>query len=310
MSDPRFEPGLAKSWRRWIGEALAGGCEPRAIAEALVTEGVDEALVVREVAIVRDAIAPIIDAQRRRELLVRMFATVSAGPIERAPLCSAEQFHARHFTRYRPVLFPGGCAAMKAARWTFLELRERHGEVELELGYPNRTTMKLRDAIDAFTTDAPPELYVTSHNRALAGPLAMLRADLEPLPDFLDPGNAPLTANMWMGPAGTDSPLHHDTTHVWFCQFVGRKRYQLVAPWEPEILRAPIVADWDSRFDVDNPGDVTVHDVVLEPGDALYIPTGWWHRVVALTPSISVSMRDFRWDTNHCWYAPGRPHPR
>jgi hypothetical protein len=307
MSASRSELGLARQWRRWVADALVRGCTPQEVARALIDEGVEEAIAVREIGIIDDALAPLAKERRRTALLLRMLATVDAdaGPLERRAPCGAAEFHARHFTRYRPVVFEGGCATMKAARWSFAGLRARCGEIEIEVGYPEPATLTLAEVIDRIDAGAPPEFYVVSHNRVLAGPLVQLRDDLEPLPEFLDPIAAPATANLWLGPANTESPLHHDTTHVYFCQLVGQKRYQLVAPWEPELLRAEIVRGWDSSFDVDAPGEVRVHEVVLEPGDALYLPTGWWHRVVALTPSISVSMRDFAWPCDHSWYAPG-----
>jgi ribosomal protein L16 Arg81 hydroxylase len=46
--------------------------------------------------------------------------------------------------------------------------------------------------------------------------------------------------------------------------------------------------------------------VELAPGDAVFLPTGWWHQVVALEASISVSRGAFRWPSNRTWYAPGR----
>ena len=56
-----------------------------------------------------------------------------------------------------------------------------------------------------------------------------------------------------------------------------------------------------SRVDVMHPNldefplfvDVEFIDATLYPGDALYIPPGWWHRVKAATVSFSVS---YWWD--------------
>ena len=285
--------------------ALAEGGAPRAVAEALVDAGVPEVLAVREVATIADALAPLIDRSRRMGLILRMLETVSVAPVERRELCGAEEFFARYFSVYRPTVFTGGCAELSAARWSFADLRARFGARELEVGVPPER-VRVDAAVDRWLGDAPPEFYLVSQNRALDGALAELRDELAPLPEFLDPDEAPRTANVWIGPRGTVSPLHHDTTHVYFCQLVGRKRYELVAPWEPASLDAPIVRGWDSGLDIDAPDlQAKVHRVDLDPGDALFIPTGWWHRVTALTPSISASLRSFRWDTDHRWYAPG-----
>jgi hypothetical protein len=234
---------------------------------------------------------------RRAALLERVQAELATDvPVEG----TLDEFHARTFSVYRPAVFRGGCRTLAAASWTFAGLRERFADVEITVsGKP----MTVAAAIDAMLQpDAPPALYAISQDRLLAGPLQQLRADLAPLPPFLA-ADATATANLWMGPASTRSPLHHDTTCVWFCQLVGRKRYELVAPWYRAALDADIVDGWDSKLDL----HATIcRELVLEPGDALYIPTGWWHQVTSLDPAISVSFRAFRWPTEHSWYAPGR----
>lgn len=52
--------------------------------------------------------------------------------------------------------------------------------------------------------------------------------------------------------------------------------------------------------------DVTFKDFVLEPGEALFIPAGWWHDVRALDVSISLGMNHFAKENNYDgWYTPG-----
>ncbi len=38
-----------------------------------------------------------------------------------------------------------------------------------------------------------------------------------------------------------------------------------------------------------------VYEVVLEPGEALYLPIGWWRQAIALDFSVTVTSRNFRW---------------
>ena len=53
--------------------------------------------------------------------------------------------------------------------------------------------------------------------------LAELWQDIGSLPDYLAQSNPP-AAFLWLGPAGTMTPLHHDLTNNLMAQVVGRKR--------------------------------------------------------------------------------------
>ena len=46
-------------------------------------------------------------------------------------------------------------------------------------------------------------------------------------------------------------------------------------------------------------------DVVMEPGEALFIPAGWWHDVRALDVSVSLAINAFARANVYGWYAPG-----
>jgi hypothetical protein len=129
-----------------------------------------------------------------------------------------------------------------------------------------------------------------------------LRRDIDvPLYCALGTGNTCIV-NAWFGPANTESPAHTDPHHNLLCQAVGVKRVRLFAPNQSENMypREDPLSN-TSRVDVMHPdleafplfADVQFFDATLTPGDALYIPPGWWHRVSAATPSFSVS---FWWD--------------
>jgi ribosomal protein L16 Arg81 hydroxylase len=90
-------------------------------------------------------------------------------------------------------------------------------------------------------------------------------------------------------------------------QVYGRKRVILLSPYETgELQRAyrNIGRTGLSIETVECTKSRTAGwsgEVILDPGDALYVPLAWWHCVENLTPCISLSMQnlssaDYRWD--------------
>ena len=112
--------------------------------------------------------------------------------------------------------------------------------------------------------------------------------------------------NAWFGPEGTISPLHTDPYHNVLCQVVGRKYVRLYSPLETPRLYPRDVEDGD--VDMSNTSEVDVQgdelkkqemyplfgeaeyvETVLEEGECLYVPVGWWHYIRSLSVSFSVS---------------------
>ena len=107
----------------------------------------------------------------------------------------------------------------------------------------------------------------------------------------------------WLGPAGTVTPLHRDENDNLLVQIWGEKRVTLYSPDQRPFLSA-----WSTTPEGDRePGGTDVNpdapdyesfpqfrqahrlDVVIGPGDMLFIPDGWWHHVRSLSPSFSVN---------------------
>ncbi|RUL94892.1 cupin domain-containing protein [Verrucosispora sp. FIM060022] len=91
----------------------------------------------------------------------------------------------------------------------------------------------------------------------------------------------PLQVNAYLTPPGSQGfATHYDTHDVFVLQVDGRKHWRIHPPVLPDPLeRQP----WGGRAD-----EVTATalgpaalDVVLEPGDALYLPRGWLHSAQA-----------------------------
>ena len=99
----------------------------------------------------------------------------------------------------------------------------------------------------------------------LAAFCRLLEADLE----------QPVQANAYFTPRGSQGlPVHHDTHDVFCLQVAGRKRWLVYEP----ALELPL-RNQRYRPELGEPGE-PVLDLVLEPGDTLYMPRGWLHEAL------------------------------
>ncbi|DBA79824.1 TPA: hypothetical protein ACH3X1_008484 [Trebouxia sp. C0004] len=126
-----------------------------------------------------------------------------------------------------------------------------------------------------------------------------LRSDIqEPMYCALGEGEMQ-SINAWFGPAGTVTPLHHDPHYNLLAQVVGTKYVRLYHPKHSASLYPyqTGLTQNSSQVEIDNP-DFKAHpefanllatECILQPGQMLFIPPGWWHYVKALSVSFSVS---------------------
>jgi Cupin-like domain len=159
-----------------------------------------------------------------------------------------------------------------------------------------RRMMKLLDALQMMVqslegADAP-SIYVGSvpTGESLPGFAAS-----NPMP-LLGPGVGP---RIWLGTRANIS-CHHDTFDNLACVVAGRRRFTLFAP---ELIGRLYVGPIDNTMagapvslaasaDVPEEGGFPLFEeiraraltVELEPGDALYLPKLWWHKVESLAP--------------------------
>jgi hypothetical protein len=143
-------------------------------------------------------------------------------------------------------------------------------------------------------------------------PEALLRSiDQTSLQQLLDrgPNDRDNTSLMrvWIGTEGNITPLHYDRCHGILSQIYGTKKITLISPKYTQDIyphdthssRAHCsrvnLLKWDEgdyqqtsmypRF-----GRANRVEVVLEKGDILYTPPGWWHHVHSITASVSITV--------------------
>jgi hypothetical protein len=105
------------------------------------------------------------------------------------------------------------------------------------------------------------------------------------------PRTAFANTRMWIGPPGTGLDLHRDMVDNFIVQVLGRKRVTLTPPHfaamlEPRPLGGNPLYQPSGLFLLGCAGQEmpmeaasAAFDAVLEEGDTLYLPAGWWHRV-------------------------------
>lgn len=254
----------------------------------------------------RDWILDVMERQRQ--------VSPVAAALMRCEDLSSEQFRDHFYATSRPCVIAGAIADWPAlAKWTPDYLRKVVGDapVEFQGGRDQAGDFELaKDRhkrvapfsayLDLIENNPGNDAYVTAYNSAAnQAAFAPLMADIRPLPSLLGPGEGML----WVGPAGTFTPLHFDLTNNLLIQVTGRKRVMLVSPNQARLMahRRHVFSD---VHDLEDPAcmarqpqakDVRPYVVTLEPGDMLFIPVGWWHQVRSLDFSVMMTCTNFLW---------------
>lgn len=111
--------------------------------------------------------------------------------------------------------------------------------------------------------------------------------------------------NMFFGGKGSVTFLHYDIdlAHIFHTHFHGRKHVILFEKkWSERLYCIPFATYALEDYDIENPDfekfpaldGVEGLEVILEHGDTLFMPTGYWHWMKYLDGSFSISLR--AWD--------------
>jgi ribosomal protein L16 Arg81 hydroxylase len=319
---PLFHQGC----ERWLAESLIIGISRETLIEEMICRGFSREFAARQIDEYEcnpgvEAGRKIFQRQRKHRALFEVMAeTARQSQYGRDSInknLSPDDFYQQHFWRNTPVVLQNLMADWPALnKWTpefflhsygneIIEItseRESDPLFEVNLDH-HRLRIRMRDYIRRIQqcSEATNDFYLVAKNGLMANEaLRGLLDDIRCPAGFLDPADAnSQNIGLWFGPAGTVTPLHHDGSNILLAQVRGRKLIKLISPFFLDYLyntRACFSEVDLANIDYETfplMKKVEVLTIILEAGDALFIPVGWWHWVKALQVSISLSFQNF-----------------
>lgn len=317
---PKAKPGK----REVLAQALIEGCPLDQLAARFIAAGYSEKAAHYEAA--RAMKDPLFATGKRlgnqvkkRDWTLDIYRRLrrsEAGDRTDIPVVDSidpEQFFAEYYHRNMPVKLTGLVDHWPAMdKWSLDFLAGKMGGTMIELQGQRQSrddyeiasnelkrNVTFADFVAALRrTDSSNDFYITANNDTVnKQALAPLWEDVGEI-SLLKPTGAN-DGFFWMGPKGTITPFHHDLTNNLLLQIVGRKRITMIAPYDSARMRnhKHCYSQWSGPEElVSALGDHApkLWECDLGPGEALFLPVGWWHYVVGLDLTIGMSFINFR----------------
>jgi histone arginine demethylase JMJD6 len=232
------------------------------------------------------------------------------GSIQKKDSISYEEFVEEHVKKRIPVVFTNATSAWKSNTiFTPDFFREKFGDYETWADGKKYTMAEILDITAKSTPENPaPYPLLFEIPEQLPELLEMLqpihmnyaypnwfRSNLIPYGRF---GN---NIHLFIGGVGNQYSLHKDTYHTnaWITQLYGEKRFvvfpgdyqdEFLYPGEEGVQKffSPINILTPDLEKYPKYKDAKPLDVVLKPGETIYIPNGVWHTTVAVSHNISL----------------------
>jgi len=233
--------------------------------------------------------------------------------IDRVDTITKEDFVNNYLKPRKPLVIRNATQTWPALqKWTFEYLKEAVGEQIVPLydsskADPSKAInasaaeMKFGDYIDLIQRE-PTDLRIFLFDPIKHAPALLddYRSPTDLMGGFLDK-----YPNMFFGGAGSVTFLHYDIdlAHIFHTHFHGRKRVILFdQKWSERLYCIPFATYALEDYDIENPDfgkypaldGIEGQETILEHGDTLFMPTGFWHWMKYLDGSFSISLR--AWD--------------
>ena len=314
---------LTDDARRWIAENLLLGASNEDIAARLLQLGCPLPLALSEIR--RASESPYLKGadvlrQRlaKRDWLLASYGRLASldgllGAVPTVRHLPAAAFFRDYYAAHRPVLIDGLIDGWPAfGRWSLEYFEERLGDAIVEVQTRRNSNPDYEATSDSHKewmafrqflamlrgVEETNDFYMTAnnggHNRTA---LAPVWEDVGQIEEYLDRGSGQ-DGFFWMGPKGTVTPFHHDLTNNLLIQVRGRKTVTLVPSWDTPLMRNSLhcFSGWaspDALAALPDSTRPTIMTCTIEPGQALFIPLGWWHHVTGLDTTIGLSFTNF-----------------
>lgn len=316
--------GSNDDWLVWVADNLSRGAKEADLLVALQTNGIStpEVLIDRVKA---DPLFRLVSQQRgqlnRWSELMRDLEELeaSSGSEYKLNCHSIESdfdFVGQYVSKNRPVVIDNWVSSWPCySEWSFDNLEQRLGDTIIK--YQDRSG--LTSHLDTFSDNTVEgsfseflrlvrtgerDVYLIAHDKAFERIAFRELLDQIPTsPKLLRERPQDRRTFLWIGANGATTHMHRDLNNGIVAQVCGRRRFSLVPSRQMDLIynTSGFVSDVDFR----NPNcDVfpdlkraTILNGVLEPGQALFLPLGWWHYFEALEPTFSLTFANVRRDT-------------
>lgn len=322
---------IPNEWKAWIYDNRRRQVPNQQLLEILIENGFDAKSVGEYLEsplpdVPRDELCPFARPMQKLQALFSIYSqlkslSVKNDQITRQSNLAMGQFLDDYYSANRPVILTNIAEKWAAlAKWSPEYFRKHFGDQKVEVTFDRESDLdyeinvakhkhelKFWEFVDLVSNAGDTNnFYLVANNHFFKEPgFQPLLNDLIPLPEYISCNDMANHTHLWFGPSGSITPLHHDTMNLILTQLYGRKRIWLIPSYQlPRVYNNVGVF---SPVDVENLDyirfpllrDVKIIEVVLEPGEALFIPVGWWHQVRSLDISISVSFENFIWPNNY-----------
>ncbi len=232
--------------------------------------------------------------------------------VDRVETISPEDFRTKYYNVSKPLVIRGLAKKWPAyQKWNWDFFIDIVGDKEVGV-YNNVKS----DAYTAINTADDYMKFGEYLRRVKAGPLDLriflfnifqhapsITADFT-WPDELMNGFVKKYPMLFVGGQGSITHMHFDIdmSHILHTQFIGKKKvllfpfeeqYKLYRkPWE--VLSMANYANYSQSFDYEQFPAVKLakgYEVVLEHGDTLFMPAGFWHHMEYLEAGFAMSLR-------------------